>query len=301
MAKRFGQRSATAPGDRDVVLRMLDRISRIALDVIKGTNSEFTKGGKKNPQVARSAKKITPHLAVALMPDGSLAISGNTGEKKVTDNDKTVVEREIKKFVESGAEPYGAHSKPKDRNKLGALVSGDYAAGHAEASALRTIADALEKPIGWLVAQRADKDEKEGVSQHGEMTLLGRLVEHWRENPGDPGRPQEVMLGGVKKACLACQWAFEAVDEHIGKPLGYKVVVAGTHGQYFPGWRMPNWITDENPKYKDQNEVVRKSIEDKARGTEGVEVDGDKLQGSMSEMKNGHDPDASASEWEEEG
>ncbi|MGW4024175.1 hypothetical protein [Streptomyces sp. NPDC005009] len=73
-----------------MTLRMLDRMSRIALQAVIDTNGDFLDRKRKN--VARSAKKITPHLAVSLLPDGHLAIAGNTGDKKVTANDKQVVE-----------------------------------------------------------------------------------------------------------------------------------------------------------------------------------------------------------------
>ena len=52
-------------------------------------------------------------------------------------------------------------------------------------------------------------------------------------------------MGGVKKACGACQWTFDAVNKHIGRRLGYKLVASGSHGRLYAGWKLPVWLDGE--------------------------------------------------------
>ncbi|GAB2803871.1 hypothetical protein GCM10027073_40520 [Streptomyces chlorus] len=295
-ASGFQQIQETGANDRDVTLRMLDRMSRIALQTVIDTNSAFR--DRKGKNVARGAKKITPHLAVSLLPDGSLAIAGNTGDKKVTDNDKRVVEEELQRYIDRSDEVKNAKAAEQGRNadlranrdrvKFRAQISGDYAKRHSGAEGLLAITEALRKPIKWFAVGGA---AEKGTSRHGEMTVLGQHVEHWLENPAeDSSTPRKVSMGGVKKACSGCHWAFEAVNEHLGRPNGYEVEAAGTHDQFFPGWVMPEWMRD----HPEVVEGVRRRAAEKE-----VTLDQDwVLRGKMSEAPNGgHDPAVSESEW----
>lgn len=280
----YRQTKATGENDRDVTLRMLDRMSRVALETVEKTNSMFKDKKNKNPR--RGAKKITPHLAVSLLPDGSLAIAGNTGDKRVTDNDKDVVETALKKdAVAAFGQEFGT---PKDQKKLKAQASGDYAETHGDAAGLRAIEAALRKEIKWYAVDAAEAGK---VSQHGEMTVLGEHVAHWLAEPKDAQNPEKVMMGGVKKACRSCQWAFDAVNEHLGRPNGYEVVASGTHEQFFPGWLMPQWMR-AHPEVVEA--VRRKAAESNVKLEDWV------LQGAMTEKTLDHAPDASESEWESE-
>ncbi|MFJ3137706.1 DUF4157 domain-containing protein [Streptomyces sp. NPDC086843] len=290
----FRRTTGTAEQDRDVTLRMLDRLSRVARDTIVDTNGEF----KKKNVVARSAKKITPHLAVSLLPDGHLAIAGNTGDKKVTDNDKKVVEDELARYVERSDEVTQAKAAErnrntgdranKDRTKLRALVEGSYIGGHGGNEGLLAVSRALEEgKIRWYAV---GGESAKQTSQHGEMTVLGEHVAEWVRNPRTGESPKTVMMGGVKLACAGCEWAFEAVNAHIGRPNGYQIEAAGAHGQFFPGWVMPEWMR----QYPDVVEAVRARAE-----AEGKTLENYVLKGTMSDRTVGHDPDESASEWEE--
>ncbi|MFD7765982.1 DUF4157 domain-containing protein [Streptomyces sp. NPDC059787] len=294
-APGFRQTRETGALDRDVTLRMLDRMSRIALQTVIDTNGDF-RDKKKN--IVRGAKRITPHLAVSLLPDGHLAIAGNTGDRKVTANDKQVVEAELRRYVDRSDEVQQAKAEErkrnvdpranKDRLKFRAQVDGAYAGAHGGAAGLLAIDEALKKPVQW----HADGVESaKGTSLHGEMTLLGKHVEHWLANPRKGEPVQKVMMGGVKKACSGCQWAFDAVNEHIGRPNGYEVEAAGTHDQFFPGWVMPEWMRAHPEVVAAVKRVAQKN---------GSSLEDWVLRGEMSksEERVSHDPDESVSEWE---
>lgn len=280
-AAKYQQTKPSAAEDRDVTLRALDRMSRVALKTIVGTNADY-KNKSGNPE--RGKGKITPHLAVSLLPDGALAIAGNTGDKRVTDRDKDVVGKELQKYV--NGDPEMQHAREKDRTKLKALTSGDYAKKHGDDPGLLAVDAALRKPIQWYAVGGTESDKS---SQHGEMTVLGQHVAHWVANPKDSGDPEKVMMGGVKKACRSCQWAFDAVNQYIGRPNGYEVEASGTHNQFFPGWRMPEWM-------KGYPEVVA-AIQTQAAAS-GAKLENGVLEGTMSERTVGHDPDSSGSEWD---
>ncbi|MFI5567705.1 hypothetical protein ACIA6T_10150 [Streptomyces sp. NPDC051740] len=180
----------------------------------------------------------------------------------------------------------------KDRLKFRARVDGSYAGAHGGAAGLLAVDEALKKPVQWFADNEA---AAKGTSRHGEMTVLGKHVEHWLANPRTGGAtPEKVVMGGVKKACRGCQWAFDAVNEHIGPPNGYRVEAAGTHDQFFPGRVMPEWM-------KAHPEVVA-AIGRKAQAA-GKRLEDGVLKGDMSEPAQGvsHDPDESVSEWETDG
>ncbi|MFE8954027.1 DUF4157 domain-containing protein [Streptomyces althioticus] len=291
-APGFRQTKPTAEEDRDVTLRMLDRMSRIALDTIRATNGQFV-DKKKKP--VRSVKKITPHLAVSLEQDGYLAIAGNTGDKKVTENDKKVVEAELARFVNGSDEVARAEDAQRsragrDQTKVRALVEGSYLSEHSGAGGLLAVKKALEEgKVRWYAVGGASAPN---TSQHGEMTVLGQHVAKWLSNPkAKDEAPEKVMMGGVKLACACCDWAFQAVNEYIGRATGYEVVAAGAHGQFFPGWLMPEWMRE--------HEAVVNAVREKAKANGKELTERWVIEGEMSTERVTHDPDGSASEWEE--
>ncbi|MFC8715127.1 DUF4157 domain-containing protein [Streptomyces sp. NPDC057197] len=284
-APSFRQTEESGESDRDAALRMLDRVARTAERVILATDP-------------RAGKKFTPHLAVNLLPDGTLGIAGNTGKRVVTEQQRQAIDAEVRGFA-GGAAPRAGHhgwgSAPaerqrerQDRSKLRALDAGSYAAQHTESPELDAIRAALHKPLTWYAISAP---VKKGVpAQHGEMTLLGEQVAAWKKAPRDPGDPKTVYMGGVKLACVACQWAFEAVNEHIGRQLGYRVVAAGAHGQFFPNWLMPQWMRGERAVV---DEIRSRAGDVGARLTGEWVVDGDMAKGDFV-----HVPPDSESEYE---
>ncbi|MEJ8672294.1 hypothetical protein WKI71_39975 [Streptomyces sp. MS1.AVA.1] len=320
--------TGTSARDREVTLRMLDRVARLVKEALRKENRE-------------ADAQVTPHIAVALLPDGSLGVAGNTGAKALTSDEAALVEQELRWFVtgqeaagtprqrkleqwnrdeeqhrqsqarlnrrqqeldqraqeladlgarldeqyESGAwnderqqqwdnlpneeealrqdrqrltadqqqwrrdERWLARRRPamaremRDRTKLRALATGWYRLYHPGSPELDLVKRALANPTVFNVSGR-DATPAFGSygSEHGELTLLGHWVEHWQNNPGDPNNPQMLDLGGFKMACASCDLAYQAVNEHIGRPLGHRVQASGTHGTFFPGWRMPQWM-----------------------------------------------------------
>jgi hypothetical protein len=360
--------------DREVTLRILDRVARLVKDVLR----------KGNPG---ADALVTPHVAVGLLPDGSLGIAGNTGPKALTRAEATLIEQELRWFV-SGQEAGGtarqrkvekwnsdeeahrqsaarldrrqqalddrvrqqrelraaleqqyttgtwndelqqqwdallqdetaawaehdaltadrgrwgrdeqwlARRRPamervvRDRTKLRALATGWYRLYHPASPELNLVRRALAAP---RILNVDDQDSTTGTygSEHGELTLLGHWVEHWRNNPGDPDAPQTLHLGGFKMACASCDLAYQAVNEHIGGRLGHRVQASGTHGMFFPGWRMPQWMR-ERPELRDH-------IRDNAE-TIGAHLDQNGvLQGHRTETGLPQYPESSASEYE---
>ncbi|MFB7594023.1 DUF4157 domain-containing protein [Streptomyces sp. NPDC056160] len=283
-APAFHQTEAPAESDRDAALRMLDRVARTAERVILTSDP-------------KAKNKFTPHLAVNLLPDGTLGIAGNTGKRVVTEEQRQKIDAEVRGFADGSAPRAGHHGwgssshdrqrERQDRSKLRALDSGSYETAHPESIELGAIREALHKPLTWFEVTRP---VKKGVpAQHGEMTLLGQQVAAWKKDPGDPNAPRTVHMGGVKLACVACQWAFEAVNEHIGRPLGYEVVAAGAHGQFFPNWSMPPWMRGETAVV---DEIRRRAQGVGATLTSDWVVDGEMAHGDFT-----HDPADSASEY----
>ncbi|WP_367318133.1 hypothetical protein [Streptomyces sp. HUAS ZL42] len=124
----------------------------------------------------------------------------------------------------------------QDRTKLRALATGWYRLYHPDSPELDLVKRALVNPRILNVADQ-DGTPAPGAhgSEHGELTLLGHWVAHWENNPGDPNVPQTLPLGGFKMDCASCDLAYQAVNEHIGSTLGYRVRASGTHGMFFPG------------------------------------------------------------------
>ncbi|SER50776.1 hypothetical protein SAMN04487983_1017100 [Streptomyces sp. yr375] len=284
-APTFTRTGAPAESDRDAALRMLDRVARTAERVILAGNP-------------KARNKFTPHLAVNLLPDGSLGISGNTGKRVVTEQQRQTIEQEIRGFAD-GSAPRAGHNawgssadqrqrERQDRSKLRALDAGSYAEHHPESPELADIYEALHKPIRWF---SIGTPVKKGVpAQHGEMTLLGEQVAAWKRAPRDPDDPKTVHMGGVKLACVACQWAFDAVNETIGRDLGYRVVAAGAHGQFFPNWLMPQWMRGE--------QAVVDVIRSRAAAIDAELTNDWVVNGELATGDFVHDPPDSGSEYE---
>jgi len=128
------------------------------------------------------------------------------------------------------------------------------------------------------------------------MTLAGKQIEHWHQNPWPlgEGKIKEVAMGGVKKACGACQWTFDAVNEHIGRGLGYKLVASGSHGRLFAGWKLPAWLDGD----------AREEVKAKADEVGWYWRDDDALDRMDANAEepgygNPQEPVGSDSEWEE--
>ncbi|AZQ39225.1 hypothetical protein EJ357_42110 [Streptomyces cyaneochromogenes] len=366
----------TSQRDREVTLRMLDRVARMVKEVLRKPDRQ-------------ADAQVTPHIAVGLLPDGSLGIAGNTGTKALTADEAALVEDELRWFV-SGQEPGGtgrqrelekwsrdeeshrqwsarldqgqreldqrsqeqaqlraqleeryesgdwddglqqqwdtlleeeaaaqqeqqrltterqqwrrderwlARRRPgvardmRDRTKLRALATGWYRLYHPDSPELDLVKRALARPRILNVAGR-DGTPAAGSygSEHGELTLLGHWVEHWENNPGDPNAPQTLNLGGFKMACASCDLAYQAVNEHIGNPLGHQVQASGTHGMFFPGWRMPQWMR-ERPQ-------LLQHIRDNAENIGAYLDQNGVLQGARTANANEQYPAGSSSEYE---
>jgi len=295
--KRYRRRpdSATSSTDRSPGLRALDRIARLTY-------------GAPDP-------KGTPHLAVTLRPDRTgLTTAGNTGNRRVTEENQERFAQRFSDFGEEYDEDDAAWSRHfpknqakdredwnrrvrKDRLKLHALQAGDYAAGFGEdAAPLQEIAEASRGGLDWADSLVGDAEKDSWGSQHGEMTRLGKWIEHWRGNPRIPRDPPQIIpMGGVKKACLACHWAFEATNMFIGEQLGYRVVASGTHSGLFPGWIMPEFLAG----IRSARELLERWAGE--RGGEFVEIPGRRLKlvVGFQPGERDQDPSESESEWEE--
>ncbi|MCZ4612152.1 hypothetical protein O3S80_52105, partial [Streptomyces sp. Lzd4kr] len=366
----------TSQRDREVTLRMLDRVARLVKEALRKSDRQ-------------ADAQVTPHIAVTVLPDGSLGIAGNTGAKALTADEAALVEQELRWFV-SGQEPGGtqrvreleqwsrdeeshrqwsarmdqeerdlagrtadqaelrtrleeqyetgewddtlqqqwetlledetaagqerqrltgerqqwrrderwlARRRPgvardvRDRTKLRALATGWYRLYHPGSPELDLVKRALANPRILNVAGR-DGTPAPGAhgSEHGELTLLGHWVAHWESNPGDPNAPQTLPLGGFKMACASCDLAYQAVNQHIGSTLGYRVQASGTHGMFFPGWRMPQWMR--------QRPQLVQHIRDNAENIGAYLDQGGVLQGERTEGTHEQNPAGSSSEYE---
>lgn len=238
VARTFRQTRPSGHGDQDAGLRAGNRVARI-------THRAVTEGR-------------SPHVASTVMPDGSLGLAGNTGAANVTGNDAA-------EMNEALWEPFSTSEdnrrQRRDAVKYAALVSGHYGQAHPDAPSL----------AGWTRAvhharahgadySSSELDVRDSGSQHGELSLLGAHVRSWMENgPAPEGSPlKTVQMGGVKRACAACQWAYEATNRHIAARYGYRVVSAGSHGQLFNRWIMPDWLEENEPARK---EIITRAAE----------------------------------------
>lgn len=181
----------------------------------------------------------TPHVAAASMPDGKIGLAANTGKKAITEEEAeagNIRMREIINLEKPLPEGLGAR-QTKDAKKVRAALSGKYAKGRTDANRINETMEALNRGIDWkLIAEGG------AGAQHGELTLLEEAVEKWKENPNTEGPVKEFTIGGRKKPCACCTWAFEAANNFIAGPLGYKVAYTATHGSIYPGWIMPEFL-----------------------------------------------------------
>jgi hypothetical protein len=368
--------TGTSERDREVTLRMLDRVARLVKEALR-----------KEDRWANA--QVTPHIAVGLLPDGSLGIAGNTGAKALTSDEAALVEEELRWFV-TGQDPeegpgqrkleqwsreeeqhrqrsadlaerqrdldrrreeqarlraqleerYESNSwndqleqqwnvllgdeetagqdqwrladeqqrwlrdeqwlarrrpgiarETRDRTKLRALATGWYRLYHPESPELDLIRQALANP---RILNVSGQDGTPGAgshgSEHGELTLLGHWVDHWENHPGTPDDPQVLHLGGFKMACASCDLAYQAVNEHIGSRLGHRVQASGTHGMFFPGWRMPQWMA--------RRPELLNHIRDNAESIGAYLDHNGVLQGDRTESDNPQYPATSSSEYE---
>lgn len=258
--RKPGRDRAQRPAD----LRSLDRTARLLMQDIPETS--------------------TPHLATGVVGQ-VLTVAGNTGARRVTAEQAAHASQNLGAALNPALNHGRGTRKAKDSIKLRALLSGDYRAHHRGADAgLRQLETALQSPPAW---RNVDVDQ--AGAEHGEMTLLADLHGQLAAAPHH-GKLIDKHLGGVKLACGACQLAFQAYNQFIAKGLGYRVVVSGTHGGFYNGWRMPDVVWNNAsarahviagitaPAYIDDQGVLR-----------GVEGPGAGY----------HDPEESDSEWEE--
>jgi hypothetical protein len=245
-------------------------------------------------RIAHKAVSQTPHVAVSEVPGSGMLLAANTGAKALKPDEQAAAIRSLTEAGDLEAPlPAGNGQKSAaerwDMIKYRALLSGDYHKAHPRhGQRLAEIAAAMREGPAWR-----DGSGAQG-SVHGEMTLLGDQIAHWRKSPWPlgEGKIKEVEMGGVKMACGACQWAFEAANEHIGKGLGYKVIASGTHTELFPGWEAPDWLKGD----------ALAEVRAKAVGL-GWSWAGRRMkktgQAARPTAPAGHKPPESDSEWEE--
>ncbi|WP_433296789.1 hypothetical protein ACQPZQ_16945 [Pseudonocardia sp. CA-142604] len=272
---RYRQKNPNTTSPHPAGLRMTDRIARIVYDAVAHTN--------------------TPHVAASDVAGAGMLLAANSGKRGLSEEAQTAG---IDHLLDVGTRgesqlTYGRKSEHQlwDQTKYRALLTGDYQRAHPDhAEELGRIAAAVTQGPRW---EDGPEDEANG-SVHGEMTLAGEQIESWRRNrwPLGEGKIKEVAMGGVKSACGACQWTIDAVNEHIGKELGYELVASGSHGQLFSGWTLPAWLQGDA-----RDEVMQKAQD------VGWDWNGDVLvrTGDALELGIGssQQPDYSDSEWEE--
>jgi hypothetical protein len=107
---------------------------------------------------------------------------------------------------------------------------------------------------------------------------------------------QIISMGGVQRACQACQWAFDAFNKHIGAAMRPRVLASSTHGQLYPGWMMPDWLAENQGAF---DEMMSKAdglgwwFEERDEGRwvlTGKREEGERFNAN---------PEESGSEWEE--
>lgn len=271
--------SKKTKGARGPGLRALDRAGRVLMAGVEGNRL---------PVDARSPKELTPHLATGLV-NGVLQVAGNTGTKHVTQADRGRADVSLRDAVDPGERVPGAPGTRarKDALKLRALQSGDYLAEHsARGRGLKELSTALKAATAWQ-----NVGTEGGGSEHGEMKLLQNLHAELIQHP-NPVQNEIVNkeLGGVKKACGACWATFEAYNRFIGAPIGYKVIISGTHGGFFDGWKPPAVIK----AHTDAWPYVQGKFPDGSR----INLSGELVLKKQAEADSQY-PDDSESEWEE--
>ncbi|MFD9290745.1 DUF4157 domain-containing protein [Streptomyces sp. NPDC060030] len=277
---RYRQTNPSKTGTRSANLRTLDRMAREAH--------------------APNARK-TPHVAVTNVPDTGLRYSSNSGLKKLSEEKQQAGLASVGAALDHDAPLSEDPRRRKDQLKLRATLSGDYEGVHRDDPDLPATARALRSSVGtWTCnAEHSKKD----ASVHGEMTLLGEQIASWEGNPWPlgKGKIKEVHMGGVKKACGACQMTFSAVNATLGAEYGYRVVPSGSHGEMFR-WRAPEWLEGAvfqqvgaaaGPRdYEFRNRI----LEQTAAGRKKAEAEQGAGQTRMTSAQ--HLPSDSESDWE---
>lgn len=263
-------------------------------------------------RIARALTRAisTPHLATILLPNKQIGVAGNSGGKKVN---RTKQRHAIETFINYiNAHPDDLKGKlsnrdEQDRIKIRHLFSGGYGRPHPDDPLLADIANSLhlDNIFAWTQVIEGSQG-----SQHGELTLLSDEVGRWRKH-GEPRRT--VHIGGVKMACRACQWAFDATNEYIGIDLRYEVQASGTHNVLFPFWLMPKFLEDNAGAkadlerqakaagaWFDTTDNGRQQLRTPNDAIIGEDVDGNAFKGDIKEKKRRRmNPYDSESEYDE--
>lgn len=218
---RYRQVKPSKEGTRPADLRTQDRLAREAH--------------------APNARR-TPHVAVTHVPGQGLRYASNSGQKKLSEEKQQAGLDSVEAAMDHDAPLSDDPRRRKDQLKVRATHSGDYEKAHGNDPDLAATAHALRSSVGTWNGGPAHA--KKDASVHGEMTLLGEQIAYWEKNPWPlgEGRIKDVAMGGVKKACGACQMAFDAANVTRGAEFGYRVVPSGSHGEMFR-WRAPDWLT----------------------------------------------------------
>jgi len=256
-------------GGRGPGLRALDRTARTLMTGMK---------------TGDDAVSATPHLATGTQ-GGALHVAGNTGKRFVSETERGVADQNLADALDTKKRPPADRRRKKDAIKLRALQSGDYRAHHAKADrGLKDLSTALASKPQWQ-----NVDVSTGDAEHGEMTVLQKIDAEIQASPNAGARIVKD-LGGVKLACGACSLAFQAYNTFIAGPLGYEVKVSGTHGGFYPGWRVPDvlWANGDAVDFIEAGLPKGSSLTN-----QGVLIDVDDTSSAY------HDPDESESEWEE--
>lgn len=276
---------------RDVVTRMLDRITRLLLNpAIKEPQTE-----KKVKPKDKFAIK-TPHLA-AVKLGKDIHIAGNSGDKRVRElHQKEGLNRVLVlvEKLEHGAGDAGRYEK--DFRKLEMLLQARYHQGEDISDELNQIKVVLEGHL--LKWHQVDKKESDKGSVHGEMALHGPMLNHAKNNPRDKSAPKApIPVAGVKRDCLFCQWAHAILNEHVYADLGYEISTAGTHGVPFPNWKAPQELMENNNALIAFKERLQDLNHDGTLWTmdEAGKVT---LDGHAEKINNSHDPYESESDVE---
>lgn len=250
-----------AHSEVDVTTRMLNRMSRVMM------------GAKYDEPGGMSLGAVgSPHLALTLI-DGKVHIAGNTGMKE---GKRTAA---MNRLSEQGMRGSEGH----DERKLISLLDGEYGNEHADhAGNLRAIAEAVRDPRQLQWANTANKAPG-GGKIHGEMALLDRVKTAMEAKPHpDPQGLKDWPIGGRKRDCIACHWAHAIFNRFIAEPNGYRIVTAGSHGGFFPGWEMPQWMKDHAAAKAEMTRIVKASGHD-LQGN-GLVLSGMTAKGEESEL-----------------
>lgn len=247
---------ALAAGDEvhsevDVTTRMLNRMSRVMM------------GAKYDEPGSMSLGAVgSPHLALTLI-DGQVHIAGNTGMKA---GKRTAA---MDRLNEQAMRASGGH----DEKKLVSLLDGDYLDEHPDHAAdLDAIGNAVRDPQQLQWANTANKAPG-GGKIHGEMALLDKVKTAMEAEPHPvPEGLKDWPIGGRKRDCVACHWAHAIFNKFIAEPNGYRIVTAGSHGGFFPGWEMPQWMKDHPAAKAEMTRIVKESGHE-VRGN-GLVLDG---------------------------